>query len=724
MATQPARADCTTEAVDGKTTVTCTGDNTTRQQIFDNVDLFTNQGNIQVTGAVTALSVGTNTGDFINNGIISSSGGEAVRIGGMRTGAALTNNGTISTAGFSTHALNIAGPASIINNSIITAQSGTGNNYAITLGGGTVTNAVGAEIRGRAAGIQSASGTVAVENSGLIVATAGNAAYLGNGSSVTNSGTMEGTSNAIQIASNGTIINQLGGELTGTGTAFAVVMQTGSNTIENSGTIDVQGTSAGTTVSVVLLRSAADGLSTLTNTASGVIGHEGMVGANAVLGTGGGQLAISNAGIMYGGLDLSFSSAARTVHNGYDLTGAALSGPSAIHGSVLLGAGDDTVRNLGVINGDIELGGGNNTLINAVGGIINGNISGNNAISEDGVNHVVIAGTLKGFGTFGGVTTLELSGTLDGTIQLGGNDDTVIINGRPTFTGESKIDVGGSPGDTVIFRGNTGSFDPWRVNAEKMIKDGGGVTILGSEGATYWGGITIDEGTLIFGNSRTADEIVGDVTVKNGGTYALGGTHFGAVNIERGGLLIGTGRVSDGQYDEHDVVNDGIVAMGTPDSDQLGTLTFTSDYTQTAGGRLDIRLGAPGLSDLLEVAGVATLDGTVNFIPLSLANTGAYTFMTYGSHVGQFAQVLESGGSTGLFFSYQVEYQGDKAVVNIVKTATPPPPPPPAMGCTPGDPQPVRPSFANPRSAAATRSRRLISLLASKACSKPVRISR
>ncbi|HZG34167.1 MAG TPA: hypothetical protein VEZ59_12885, partial [Sphingopyxis sp.] len=262
-----------------------------------------------------------------------------------------------------------------------------------------------------------------------------------------------------------------------------------------------------------------------------------------------------------------------------------------------------------------------------------------------------------------------------------GNDDTVIVDGALTITGENSINVGGGGGDMVIYRGDTGSVDAWRVNAEKLVKDGGGTTILGSEGATFLGGVTVADGTLVFGTDRAADEIVGDATIGARGVYRLGGTHLGAVSIAEGGILLGTGRIGDGRFAEHTLMNAGIVAPGTA-AGALGTLTVLSDYTQTATGRLDIELGAPGLSDVLEVRGVANLAGTVNFIPLDLADTSAYTFLTYGSHTGQFDRI----GGGGLFFSYSVDYLADRAVVNVVKS-TPTPTQTPT-GCTPGDPAP------------------------------------
>lgn len=681
-----AQSCATTTGPEGQKIVTCTGAVNATQNIGGGVDLFTNEGTLVVGGQ--AVAAGTATGDFVNNGTISSTAGAAairtIQIAGMRSDAVLTNNGDISTTVFGGVALEVTGAATVRNTGSIIA-TGAGNPVAMIIGGGSVSNAAGAEIHGAFGGIQSPGGVASVVNDGVISATGGTAVNLAGGSSVTNAGTVSGSSNAISIVGGGTVINRTGGSLTGTGIAPAVYLTGGSNLIENSGVIDTQGVSAGSPINVVLMRSADGGASTLINTATGVIGHAGIeAGANAVLGNFGGRITIANAGVMYGSLDLTDGTAGRTVFNGFDQNGVATAGPGRIEGGVYLGSSDDTVRNAGTINGAILLGGGVNTLVNAAGGIITGDISGNTSFSDIGTNSILLAGVLNGDGQFGGVTTLELSGTLNGTITLGGDDDTVIINGRPTITGANKIDVGGGGGDTVIFRGNTGAFDAWRANAEKMVKDGGGITILSSEGATYLGGITIDEGMLVFGEGESGGEIVGDAVVRDGGVYGLLGVHLGDLSIERGGVLIGTGSVGKRSDNGHRVINDGLVAMGERNGNETGVLTFTGDYTQTAGGQLNIRLGAPGQSDRLEVGGLATLAGEVNFIPLDLADTGAYTFMTYGSHVGQFDQINENGG-VGLFFSYDVAYQADRATVSIVRTGAPPLPP---VGCSPANPTP------------------------------------
>lgn len=408
---QPAQAACTT-STEAPKTVVCTGDIASTVALGSGVDGFTNDGDIAVSLGL-AVTAGTNMGDFTNNGTITSTSNQiySVKIDGFRDGAVLSNSGTISTGSNGGAAIAIGGNATVRNSGSIVTLPGSGNSTGVLIeGGGDITNLAGGEIRGGLAGVRTTDRTRLV-NAGAISGI--NGALLGNRSSVDNSGTITGSSNAVAITADGTVINREGGELIGTAIAPAVMLQSGSNAITNAGRIDTTGTSAGSLVNVIILRSSADKTSMLTNAASGVIGHAGIAfGSNAVLGTGGGALSIANAGTIHGGLDLSGSTAARTVLNGYDQAGNPVAGPARIEGSLSFGDGDDIVRNKGAIVGDIFLGAGTNELVNH--GTIEGNI-----LDADGVNHIVLAGTLNGNGQFSGTTTLEVSGVLNGSIVLG-----------------------------------------------------------------------------------------------------------------------------------------------------------------------------------------------------------------------------------------------------------------------------------------------------------------
>lgn len=127
------------------------------------------------------------------------------------------------------------------------------------------------------------------------------------------------------------------------------------------------------------------------------------------------------------------------------------------------------------------------------------------------------------------------------------------------------------------------------------------------------GGITsapfTNAGTIVF-DQAAANPTVGASTVTNTGTLRGVGTITGSVQ------------------------NDGIVQPGDTSP---GTLTLGGNYTQGAGGRLDVEIGGTGAGqfDVLAVGGTASLGGTVALIPsgsfLSSAAVGDnVSFLTYG----------------------------------------------------------------------------------------------
>ena len=65
------------------------------------------------------------------------------------------------------------------------------------------------------------------------------------------------------------------------------------------------------------------------------------------------------------------------------------------------------------------------------------------------------------------------------------------------------------------------------------------------------------------------------------------------------------------------LVNNGTVQPGA----SIGTITITGNYTQNAGGRLNIELNSAGQSDLLDITGNATLNGRLDL----QFDTGSYS---------------------------------------------------------------------------------------------------
>jgi hypothetical protein len=179
-------------------------------------------------------------------------------------------------------------------------------------------------------------------------------------------------------------------------------------------------------------------------------------------------------------------------------------------------------------------------------------------------------------------------------------------------------------------------------------------------GATILIDITfINTGTLVLGSGTISlgkpFNNMGTVIVGDGGTLSVGGNYIQGAGVTdlRGGILSATttlsiqanGLVTGWGIIEANVVNAGQLSLG--EGDLAGTLTTTGDYTQTATGVLNLKIGGTSMSDFdqLVVQGAATLDDAGATLNVSLFNNfnpdvgETFAVMSFGSLTGQFATV-------------------------------------------------------------------------------------
>jgi fibronectin-binding autotransporter adhesin len=293
-----------------------------------------------------------------------------------------------------------------------------------------------------------------------------------------------------------------------------------------------------------------------------------------------------------------------------------------------------------------------------------GAISGSGSFEQRGIGTTILTGT----NTYEGGTTIAA-----GTLQLGNGGVTGSITGDVTDNGVFAV----NRSDTYTFGGaisGSGSFE----------QRGTGTTILTGTN-TYKGGTTITAGTLQLGNGGVTGSITGDVTdngvfaVNRSDTYTFDGiisgpglfeqrgtgttiltaksmyTGLTTVNagslivdgsiasaqtlVNAGGLLGGKGSLGG------NLVNSGIVSPGN----SPGTLTVANNYNQNASGTLRIEVAglAPSQHDLLAIGGHASLNGTLQLIPLGgfkLQVGDKVTFLT------------AKGGVSGNFSAIQNEF--------------------------------------------------------------------
>lgn len=230
------------------------------------------------------------------------------------------------------------------------------------------------------------------------------------------------------------------------------------------------------------------------------------------------------------------------------------------------------------------------------------------------VNSGLIEGALAAIQGGDGVETLTNTGDIVGDVSLAGGDDRVALGQGGSITG---VLDGGAGSDAL-----TGSGD---------------ATIDGS--ITAFEQLTVESGTLVLALDAASDVTT---TTISGGELALAGTLATTATTSGEGVLSGTGTI-DG-----DVINQGTVAPGA----SIGTLAITGDYSQGADGTLAIEFGPTGQTDLLDIGGTASLDGTLEYYLLDndVAVGDVFTFLLADGGVsGTFDLVNNALGAVGNF---------------------------------------------------------------------------
>jgi hypothetical protein len=229
------------------------------------------------------------------------------------------------------------------------------------------------------------------------------------------------------------------------------------------------------------------------------------------------------------------------------------------------------------------------------------------------------------------ILSTSAAGTWSGTNNIEMAGSTINNSGTLTVTNDQKID------DTT--RGN--SF----MNTGTITKTAGAagteidVPFTNSNGTLNLNGKKIQlngyDVTQLGANSHTL--------LGNGGTLGINapsGTNF-VFNVNAG-TLSGTGTISG------NLSMGGNLDMGAT----LGTLAVTGDYTQTATGKLTLKLGGVGAGqyDKLNVSGKATLAGTLQlnsingFVPVKGNTFGSIVHGGKGI-AGTFGTITDTTGS-------------------------------------------------------------------------------
>jgi len=325
----------------------------------------------------------------------------------------------------------------------------------------------------------------------------------------------------------------------------------------------------------------------------------------------------------------------------------ALNSVGVLSGSQLLFTGDfSSGKNLSIIAyNDAQISGGATDV-----GVVSGQINFNSqAILDDGA--VITAynygvGTVigsqiklqKGFQILNGKIQLQAlnEGSINGGYgiavydSLGGDANIVLQNSsffvdtpHPTFTigelnGDSTSFVQAKPELIIATDANvnadfSGDIQNFGLSASKLIKKGAGTQKLSGIN-TYTGLTKIEEGTLV-----------------------VDGSLAGALKIQPGGTLQGTGSIAG------NVTNLGVISPGES-SGIIGPIHFLSNYTNN-GGNYIVDINDAGQSDLIDVAGTATLNGGIILVNSAVGRyrfRERYTIVKAGSVVGTYTGAVSS----------------------------------------------------------------------------------
>jgi hypothetical protein len=678
-------AQCSPDPTQANTAVTCSGSDSNGIAITTNASPLTvasgasvtNAGSPAIAVSIPATSAYSQRSATITvNGSVASSGAAGIGVqsgslgsapcdyygttASITVGASGSVTGTYGISATQTSgnsfgaaniALNNAGSISGTSGVALSLSGGsTSSSWVVNQAGGTIgaiqgnlsslTNA-GTINGGSLSAIAPAAGTSSyygsITNSGTITSAGTAATVLNYLSQITNSGTISNTGSGAAIDSNSLNINNLAGGTITASNSSVLGTHASSLSLINAGTISNTGNGA-----VVALNGAS---LNVTNQAGGVI--SAAVGNTAL--SAAGYLTLVNQGTITGNVTISGNALGYLANSTVDSTGG------IINGNLMLGSGNDTltatVKNGSLytgITGTIDGGGGTNTLLLKT--TTDATLSSAPALPT----HFSVLDLAPGSGTTltlangftsPGTISFDGAGTLDNQTVLSGTG-TIITSSNyssySTLKNSGTITSSNSGGGAAIVLGYYGILN----NTGTITATGQGVNVSG--GFTNSGTITAGGTAVSSGGSFNNSGIIGST----GGTGAsIGfsctcgtGTNSGSISGATTGVALGNGTL----------VNTGTIQGGT-------TGVLISSY-----GTLDNRAGGVVTGGTVGVAGggfnnqvinAGTINGNVN---LSNGAT-TYQYINANTYYAVTGGVLNGNLTLG---------QGDTLVTDLVNPGT------------------------------------------------------
>jgi autotransporter-associated beta strand protein len=207
-----------------------------------------------------------------------------------------------------------------------------------------------------------------------------------------------------------------------------------------------------------------------------------------------------------------------------------------------------------------------------------------------------------------------------------------------------------------------------------VLQGAANLTLSASSGTFTYGGTITSSGTLAKNGASTqtltGNNSLGPVTISAGKLLFNGSNTTGNITVTTNGVLGGTGSVSGAVT----LNNFGHLAPGASiESFDVGALTLNT------GSVLDFDLGAGGVMDRINVAGLLTIVGaSVNLTDTGGMSAGLYTLVDYGTVSGNVAGLGTPNGpstfkyslfDTGSTINLRVSILGDFNFDNKVDAA-------------------------------------------------------
>ncbi len=592
-------------------------------------DLIANDmGNAFNSGTIKASSLSGLTAnslqtDFINTdtGRIEGGGPNGALIfgSGGQNGNTITNSGEIvgtsATTG-SFGALRVDQASGLISNTATGVITSVGGNALRVRGSGnSIVNNAGLIENTNGFGLNVINGTAAIENTGRIIATE-NAATVGSTAGLTlvnragamiETTTTSGFAGIAVFGGPGTIMNEAGATIQATGggpNAQGIFIDDGSAiSLVNAGLIDAgagrgvdfNGTSIAGFENTGMIRGGENAVEvsdlngqTLYNRAGGVIETRAADTNFAGVAVFGGSGAIMNeAGATIAAPDGTDGQAAIFVGTNADLTidnFGVLRGDFAIDASFQSASFRTSVTNSGLIDGDIDLGAGDDALSLLASGEIVGASDGGEGTDVLSVDVAGGATRMLDASTFTGFETITLNGAAEasGAFVVGAAGD-------PMTT--ATLDAGGAGSSITLERGALALIAQASSLRAEMVTARQG-TLISGNGTVF--GTTHADGMISPGNS------VGELTFDG----ALNLSDTSVLVFELGKANMPGGALNDLIVVTGDLTLDGGVEVSVSAGGTLGVGTYRLiDYTGTLSDMtLDIASLPAGASGMIDIS--------------------------------------------------------------------------------------------------------------------------